>query len=112
MNVKFIVMEIATSIQSIASAPELEKPRKSEIKKQLKVVVNLSNTIQDENNKLQDLKKAWVPFKRIFRQRLLIGELCCQQYQAIKHLEYLESFYPEELKNRFYYFSDKPIYFP
>ena len=112
MVVKFIVMEVAISLQSIASAPEMEKPKKSEIKKQLKVVVDLSNTIQDENNKLQDLKDAWVPFKRVFRQRLLIGELCCQQYQAIKHLEYLESFYPEEVKNRFYYFRDKPIYFP
>ena len=105
-------MEITRSIQSIASAPKLEKPKKAEIKKQLKVVVNLSNSIQDENNKLQDLKDAWVPFKRIFRQRLLIGELCCEQYQAIKHLEYLESFYPEEIKNRFYYFSERPIYFP
>ena len=29
-------MEIATSIQSIASAPELEKPKRSEIKKTIK----------------------------------------------------------------------------
>ena len=105
-------MESAISQQSIASAPELKKPKKSEIKKQLKIVVDLSNTIQDENNKLQDLKDAWVPFKQIFHQRLMIGELCCQQYRAIKHLEYLESFHPEEVKNRFYYFRDRPIYFP
>ena len=87
------------------------KARK-EIKKQLKAVVTLSNTIQDENNKLQDMKDAWEPFRDIFRQRLLIGELCCQQHQAIKHLEHLESFYPEEKHNRFFYFRDKPIYFP
>ena len=110
--IPIVVMESAISQQSIASAPEMEKPKKSEIKKQLKIVVDLSNTIQDENNKLQDLKDAWVPFKQIFHQRLMIGELCCQQYRAIKHLEYLESFHPEEVKNRFYYFRDRPIYFP
>ena len=85
---------------------------KSAIKKKLKVVVNLSNTIQDENNKLQDMKDAWVPFRQIFDQRLLIGNLCCQQYQAIKELEHEESFYPEEKQNRFFYFKDKPIYYP
>ena len=112
------IMDLAThhhfhlSQQSIASAPEIQKPPKSEIKKQLKTVVTLSNTLQDENNKLQDMKDAWVPFKQIYQQRLLIGELCCQQYQAIKHLEYLESFYPNEIKNRFFYFRNKPIYFP
>ena len=86
------------------TAPAAQKPPRSEIKKQLKAVVTLSNTIQDENNKLQDMKDAWVPFKDIFKQRLLIGELCCQQYQAIKHLKHIESFYPEEIKNRFFLF--------
>ena len=95
-----------------ASAPSLPKPPKSDIKKQLKVVVNLSNKIQDENNKLQDMKDAWVLFKEIFSQRLYIGKLCCEQCQAIKHLEHIESFYPKEIKNRFFYFRDKPIYFP
>ena len=85
---------------------------KTEIKKQLKAVVTLTNTIQDENNKLQDMKDAWKPFKDIFRQRLLIGELCCQQHQTIKHLEHLESFYLEERHDRFFYFKDKPIYWP
>ena len=94
------------------SAPSTPKPPKSEIKKQLKIVVNLSNTLQDENNKLQDMKDAWVPFKEIFSQRLLIGKLHCEQYKAIKHLEYIESFYPNRKHNRFFYFIDKPIYFP
>ena len=94
------------------SAPSQPKPPKSEIKKQLKIVVNLSNKLQDENNKLQDLKDAWVPFKQIFQQRLLIGNLCTEQCQAIKHLEYVESFYPGKIRNRFFYFKDKPIYFP
>ena len=85
---------------------------RTEIKKRLKTVVTLSNTIQDENNKLQDLKDAWVPFKQIFDQQLLIGTLCTQQYQAVKDLEYVESFYPEEKHNRFFYFRDKPIYYP
>ena len=94
------------------STPLIPKPSKSKIKKQLKTIVNLSNTIQDENNKLQDMKDAWVPFKEIFYQRLFIGKLCCQQCQAIKHLEYIESFYPKKKRNRFFYFKDKPIYFP
>ena len=94
------------------SAPSPWKPSKSQIKKQLKIVVNLSNTLQDENNKLQDMKDAWVPFNQIYSQRLLIGKLCTEQYQAIKHLEYIESFYPDEIRNRFFYFKDKPIYFP
>ena len=100
------------SQQSLASAPPIPKPAKSEIKKQLKTVVNLSNTLQDENNKLQDMKDAWVPFKGIFSQRLLIGKLCCEQYQAIERLKYIESFYPKAINNRFFYFQDKPIYFP
>ena len=94
------------------SAPSIPIPPKSQIKKQLKIVVDLCNTLQDENNKLQDMKDAWVPFKQIFSQRLLIGKLCCEQYQAMEHLKYLESFYPGEIHNRFFYFKDKPIYFP
>ena len=92
--------------------PSPPKPPKSEIKKQLKIIVNLSNTLQDENNKLQDMKDAWVPFKEIFSQRLLIGKLCSEQYQAMKRLKYVESFYPGKIHNRFFYFKDKPIYFP
>ena len=110
------IMDLAfhhMSQQSLTpSAPSPQKPPKSEIKKQLKIVVNLSNTIQDENNKLQDMKDAWVPFKQIFQQRLLIGDLCSKQYHAIEKLKYIESFYPEEIHERFFYFKDKPIYFP
>ena len=85
---------------------------KSNIKKYLKIVVDLSNIIQDENNKLQDMKDAWAPFKEILTQRVYIGKLCSKQVQAIKDLEYVESFYPEEKHDRFFYFQDKPIYFP
>ena len=100
------------SIYSWYQRRQAKAKARSNIKKQLKAVVSLSNTIQDENNKLQDMKDAWVPFKDIFKQRLMIGELCCQQYQAIKHLEHIESFYPEEIHDRCFYFRDKPIYFP
>ena len=89
-----------------------QKPPKSDIKKYLKIVVDFSNIIQDENNKLQDMKDAWEPFEKIFSQRLYIGKLCVKRQQAIKDLQYIESFYPEEIKNRFFYFRDKPIYFP
>ena len=89
-----------------------QKPCKSEIKNRLNTIVNLSNIIQDENNKLQDMKDAWVPFKEIFSQQLYIGKLCTQQCQAIKELKYVESFYPKEKRNRFFYFREKPIYFP
>ena len=51
------------------------------IKRKLKVVVNLSNDIQDENNKLQDMKDAWEPMRKLIDQRLLIGDLCAQQYR-------------------------------
>ena len=112
-NIMDLAMHHHMSQQSLTpTAPQPQKPPKSEIKKQLKIVVNLSNTLQDENNKLQDMKDAWVPFKQIYSQRLLIGKLCCEQYQAIQHLKYLESFYPKEIHNRFFYFKDKPIYFP
>ena len=95
-----------------ASAPVLPKPSKSAIKKKLKIVVDLSNTIQDENNKLQDMKDAWVPFRELQQQRLLIGDLCAQQYRAIKEMEQEESAFPDEKNNRFFYFKDKPIYWP
>ena len=85
---------------------------KSAIKKKLRVVVNLSNTIQDENNKLQDMKDAWAPFRELLQQRLLIGDLCSQQYRAIKEMEHEESVFPDEKNNRFFYFKDKPIYWP
>ena len=85
---------------------------KSDIKKYLKIVVDLSNIIQDENNILQDMKDAYFPFNEILTQRLYIGRLCSKQYQAIKDLEYVESLYPDEIRNRFFYFKDKPIYFP
>ena len=83
-----------------------------EIKRKLKVVVNLSNDIQDENNKLQDMKDAWEPIKKLIDQRLLIGDLCAQQYRAIKELERAEMVFPEERNNRFFYLRDKPIYWP
>ena len=83
-----------------------------EIKKKLKVVVNLSNDIQDENNKLQVMKDAWEPVRKLIDQRILIGDLCAQQYRAIKELEQAEMVFPEERNNRFFYFRDKPIYWP
>ena len=83
-----------------------------EIKRKLKVVVNLSNDIQDENNKLQDMKDAWEPIRKLIDQRMLIGDLCAQQYRAIKELEKAEMVFPEERNNRFFYFRDKPIYWP
>ena len=83
-----------------------------EIKKKLKAVVNLSNDIQDENNKLQDMKDAWEPIRKLIDQRILIGDLCAQQYRAIKELERAEIVFPEERNNRFFYFRDKPIYWP
>ena len=83
-----------------------------EIKRKLKVVVNLSNNIQDENNKLQDMKDAWKPMRKLIDQRMLIGDLCAQQYRAIKELEQAEMAFPEERNNRFFYFRDKPIYWP
>ena len=95
-----------------AAAPIIPRPPKSEIKKQLKVVVSLSNIIQDENNKLKSMKDAYLPFKDILKQRLLIGNLSNKQNQAIKQLEYLESFYYGGKNNRFFYFIDKPIYWP
>ena len=75
-----------------------------EIKRKLKVVVNLSNDIQDENNKLQDMKDAWEPMRKLIDQRMLIGDLCAQQYRAIKELERAEMVFPEERNNRFFYF--------
>ena len=98
--------------QSQPTAPAPQKPPKSQIKKQLKIVVDQSNILQDEHNKLKDMKNQWVPFKEIFNQRLHIGNLCCEQFTAIKHLEYIESFYPKRKHNRFFYFKDVPISFP
>ena len=85
---------------------------RSEIKRKLKAVVNLSNDIQDENNKLQEMKDAWRPMRELINQRMLIGDLCSQQYRAIKELEQAEMVFPKERNNRFFYFKDKPIYWP
>ena len=89
-----------------------KRQRKNSIKKYLKIVVDLSNTIQDENNKLQDMKDAWVPFNQLLQQRMTISRLCTLQQRAIKDLQIEESFYPEEKNDRFFYFKDKPIYWP
>ena len=94
------------------TAPTPPKPKKSEIKKQLKIIVDQSNVLQDEHNNLKDMKDQWVPFKQIFNQRLYIGKLHCKQYAAIEHLKYLESFHPKEKHNRFFYFKEVPISFP
>ena len=80
--------------------------------RKLKAVVNLSNDIQDENNKLQEMKDAWRPMRELINQRMLIGDLCSQQYRAIKELEQAEMVFPKERNNRFFYFKDKPIYWP
>ena len=96
----------------LPSAPLLKIPKKKDIKKKLKIVVNLSNELQDENNVLKDMKDDWVPFKDIFKQRLKIGELHIKQYKAIEELNYVESFFPEEKKNRFFYFREVNISFP
>ena len=104
-----IIIDVSPSLVLIPDPP---KPKKSEIKKQLKIIVYQSNILQDENNKLKDMKDQWVPFKEIFAQRIHIGKLCQEQYTAIEVLKKIESFYPKEKHNRFYYFKDVPISFP
>ena len=104
-----IIIDVSPSLILIPDPP---KPKKSQIKKQLKVIVDQSNIIQDEHNKLKDMKDQWVPFKEIFQQRLYIGKLCCEQYTAIEVLKKLESFYPKQKHNRFYYFKEVPISYP
>ena len=90
----------------------IDKPKKKEIKKQLKIIVNQSNTLQDAVNILKDMKEKYLPFNEIFRQRLYIGELCTEQQKTIKHLNYLESFFPKEKHNRFFYLKQVVIPWP
>ena len=106
--------DIYAEVYFIYSVYMWHKRRKAQkaIKKKLKIVVNLSNDIQDENNKLQDLKDAWAPFRELLNQRILIGDLCAQQYRAIKEMEQEEMVFPDEKNNRFFYFREKPIYWP
>ena len=100
------------SDQPPPSAPLLKIPKKKDIKKKLKIIVELSNDLQDENNVLKDMKDAWVPFKDIYNQRLKIGELHIKQHKAIEELNYIESFFPDEKKNRFFFFREVKISFP
>ena len=106
------LIEQINVIFGVSSPSAPLKPKKSEIKKQLKIVVNQSGVLQDENNKLKDMKDQWLPFNQIYQQRLLIGNLVTEQHKAIEQLLYLESFYSDEKHNRFYYFKEIPISFP
>ena len=88
-------------------------PPVSSIKKQLKKVVKSSNTLLDAVNELKDMKENYnIPFRKLFQQRLHISELCIKQREEIAYLHHLESFYPDEKRNRFFYFREVPIPWP
>ena len=87
-----------------------KRKMKNHIKKYLKIVVEFSNIIQDEKNILQDMIKARFPFKDINEQQIYVNKLCSKQRNAIVDLKNVESQYPGEINNRFFYFENKPIY--
>ena len=91
---------------------KLYKRRKmrNHIKKYLKIVVEFSNIIQDEKNNLQDMIKSRFPYKDINEQQIYVNRLCIKQRQAIKDLVNVETQYPGEIHNRFFYFKDKSIF--
>ena len=85
------------------------KMRKN-IKKYLKIVVEYSNIIQDEKNILKDMKNANFPQQDINNQFFYVGRLILKQQGAIHDLQMVESQYPGEIHNRFFYLNDKSIF--
>ena len=80
------------------------------IKKYLKIVVEFSNIIQDEKNILQDMKKANFSQQDIKEQYNYVIRLILKQRNAMRDLVIVESSYPGEIHNRFFYFKDKCIF--
>ena len=105
-NDAFVIALIAYSIYKAYQKRKI----KNHIKKYFKIVVEFSNIIQDEKNILQDMIKARFPFKDINEQQIYVNRLCAKQRRAIQDLKNVESQYPGEINNRFFYFENKPIY--
>ena len=102
------VLGAALIAYSIYTAYQKWKMRRR-IKKYLKIVVEFSNIIQDEKNILQDMKKANFLPQDIKEQYNYVIRLILKQRNAMRDLVIVESQYPGEIHNRFFYFKDKPI---
>ena len=85
------------------------KMRKN-IKKYLKIIVEFSNIIQEEKNILQDMKNANFTQQDIKDQYNHVIRLILKQRMAMREFRLVEEQYPEEIKNRFFYFKDKCIF--
>ena len=82
------------------------------IKKQLKKVVTLSNNLQDAVNILKSMLNNNLTLEELMVQRRHIATLNSQQQDEIRKLQHLEFKYPEEKRNRFFYFREVPIPWP
>ena len=100
------VIAIMLIVQGVYNAYQKWKMQRR-IKKYLKIVVELSNLIQDEKNILQDMRSANIPYRD---QYIYVRSLCVKQDQAIRDLVRVELEYPGEIHNRFFYFRDKSIF--
>ena len=83
------------------------------IKKQLKKVVQTSNFLQDAVNILKSmLNNNSISLEELMVQRRHIAILNSQQQDEIRKLQHLEFKYPEEKRNRFFYFREVTIPWP
>ena len=108
-NTNADVLTVALIAYSIYTSYQKWKMRKK-IKKYLKIVVEFSNIIQDEKNILQDMKKAKFKQQDINEQYNYVIRLILKQRNAIRDLVLVETQYPGEIHNRFFYFKDKSIF--